>query len=360
MKIIARTVALLLAVLLILPLCGCGEKCVMQLDGKYKLEADVFSLILSYCKTQTYSTYLTYLQAAGEDVANYDLTKYEFWEESIGDDPRTLAQIVMEEAVVVGKSYLSAEKQFDEYGLKFGKEDEQLIDDAVDEMDKSLAESGSSIKEYLKKYDITLKTYKKYLTYQYKINKLKTRLLSPGGEYEITDEIVADAFEPTVEAYGYSNVNHIFLYSVSFDQSGNPVALSDEDYNKVKAKAQQVYDAVISGEAEFEEFLEMSQDEYSPDGYLISIDSQMTEDFVEACVKMKIGEVRLVESEGIGFHIIKKYELTDEQKTEIEDTIRENLESEAEERIIDKYEDSIKVDEEILAEFDAVHAKLFI
>ena len=338
---------------------SCSEKPVMTLEGGYSLESDVFEYIVSYCKTQEYTSLLNMLELAGEDTSYYDLTVYDFWDSEYGDDGKTLAEGVMEAAVVMGKSYLSAAKQFDKQGLTMETADHENIKTAMKELEENLKASGNvTLKEYLKEYGISLNTYKKVLTYQYKINKLLARLMAPGSKYEVSDDDVKLAYPSTVEVFGYSNVNHVFLYSVTFNSAGNPVDLSEEDYQKIKTKAEEIYDAVVTGQAEFEEFLSMSDDDYSPDGYLVDINTGMTEAFVSAAIDMEVGEVRLVESEGIGFHIIKKYELTDAQKTDIEDNIRENLEDEAEERILNVFFDNVEVDEEVLSGFDAVHAPI--
>ncbi len=340
---------------------ACKDEYVMSLDyGKYKLDTEVFEWLVSFCKTEEYKVFAQNLQAAGEDLALYDLTSYEFWSNSYGDSEFTLAQIVRDEAIVIGKSYLVAEKLFDEYGFAMTDADNEAIDSAIMQVSESLESGGTTLKEYLKQYDITEATYKKVLTYQYKTQKLLTSLLAPGGKYEVTDKMVNNAYDDTVDAFGYSNVNHIFLYSVSFDTNGSIKELEEEDYQKIKARAQEIYDTIISGAAEFEDFLEYSNDDYSPDGYLVNINTEMTESFVEAAIDMEIGDIRLIESEGIGFHIIKKYDITPAQKTQIEDTIKAEFEAEAEDRILDTYINDVVVDKEKIESIDPVYAKLLV
>ncbi len=340
---------------------ACKQDYAMSLDdGKYKLDMEVYKWLVSFCKTEEYNVFVQNLTAAGEDLALYDLTSYEFWSNSYGESEFTLAEIVRDEAVVIGKSYLVAEKLFDEYGLKMTDEDNDAIMSSIEQVSKSLEAGGITLKEYLGKYDISEVTYKKVLTYQYKTQKLLAKLLSPGGRYEVTDEMVRNAYFDTVEAFGYSNVNHIFLYSVAFNQDGSVKQLSQEDYGKIKARAEEIYDAILAGDAQFEDFLEYSDDKYSPDGYLVNINTEMTETFVETSIKMEVGDVKLIESEGIGFHIIKKYDLTPAQKTEIEDTIKTELEAEAEDRILDIYFDDVTVDEGKIESVDPVYAKLLI
>ncbi len=354
---------ILLSVLITSLLCftACKEEYVMSLDdGKYKLDMDVYEWLVSFCKTEEYNVFVQNLTAAGEDLALYDLTSYEFWSNSYGDSEFTLAEIVRDEAVVVGKSYLVAEKLFDEYGLTMTEDDIDAIEGSIEQVDESLQSGGTTLKEYLARYDITESTYKKVLTYQYKTQKLLSKLLAPGGRYEVTDKMVRDAYHDTVDAFGYSNVNHVFLYSVTFESDGSVKELPEEDYLKIKARAEEIYDAILSGEAEFEDFLEYSDDKYSPDGYLVNIDTQMTETFVEAAIKMEVGDIKLIESEGIGFHIIKKYDITPAQKTEIEDTIKSELEAVAEDKILDIYFDDVSVDDEKINAVDPVYAKLLV
>ena len=360
-KRIFSLIILLFVLLSSLSFTACRKDVVMSLDGgKYTLDADVYEWLVSYCKTEEYNVFVEGLSAAGEDLALYDLTSYEFWSNSYGESEFTLAEIVKDEAVVIGKSYLVADKLFDEYGLTMTDEDNIALASSIEQVDQSLQSGGTNLKDYLASYGITLSTYKKVLTYQYKTQKLLSKLLAPGGKYEVTDKMVRDAYHDTVEAFGYSNVNHIFLYSVSFDADGKVKKLSEEDYLKIKARAQEVYDAILAGEAEFEDFLEYSDDKYSPDGYLVSIDTQMTEIFVETSIKMQVGEIKLIESEDIGFHIIKKYDLTPAQKTEIEDTIRTEFEAKAEDKILSIYFDDITVDEAKVADVDPVYARLLI
>lgn len=340
---------------------ACEKDYVMSLDdGKYTLETEIYEWLVSFCKTEEYNVFVNNLKAAGEDVTLYDLTSYEFWSDSYGESEFTMAEIVRDEALVIGKSYLVAEKLFDEYGLKMTQDDEDTINGSIEQVNETLQTGGTSLKEYLSKYDITEATYKKVLTYQYKTQKLLSKLLAPGGKYEVTDQMVRDAYFDTVETLGYSNVNHVFWYSVAFNSDGSIKELSEEDYLKIKNRAEEAYAAILSGEAQFEDFLEYSDDKYSPEGYLVSIDTQMTEIFVENAIKMKVGEVKLVESEGIGFHIIKKYDLTPAQKTQIEDTIKSEFEAQAEDRILSSYFDDVVVDEEKTSKIDPVFAKLLI
>lgn len=361
MKKTFRIICLVIAVSVIAScFTSCKNKAAMTLDG-YELDYDVYKWIVSYCKTEEYNTYLSYLNQAGEDISLYDLTSYNFWQGKYGGEERTLAEIVKEEAIVVAKSYISADKLFDENGLKITDEDEENIKNAIETIDKGMQQqSGTTLKDYLKKYDVSIETYRKILTYQYKTNKLLNKLMSPGGRYEVTDKMVTDAYDSTVEAYGYSNVNHILIYTVEFDKDGKSTPVSDEKHAEIKDYVQKIYDSIESGEAAFEDYLEISQDKYSPDGYLVNINTSMTEDFVENSIKMKIGEVRMIESEGIGFHIIKKYDITDAQKTEIEDFIKENLETEAQERILNINYDKIEINDELISECDPVYAQLLL
>lgn len=358
-KIISVTLLIAVLISALFTLSACKKSYAMTLDGgKYKLDADVYEWLVSFCKTEEYNVFVQNLTAAGEDLALYDLTSYEFWSNSYGESEFTLAEIVRDEALVIGKSYLVAEKLFDEYGLEMTSEDRDVIKNSINEVDKSLQSGGTTLKEYLAKYDISEATYRKVLTYQYKIQKLLSKLLAPGGKYEVTDKMVRDAYFDTVEKLGYSNVNHIFLYSVSFNQDGSIKELEKEDYLKIKAKAHEIYDAILAGDAKFEDFLEYSDDKYSPDGYLVNIETDMTQIFVDTSIAMEVGEVKLIESEGIGFHIIKKYDITPAQKTEIEDTIKSEFEAIAEDKILNIYFDDVTVDEEIIAEVDPVYARL--
>lgn len=347
---------------------GCSKKPALSLEnGKYKLDTEVYELIVSLHKTELYNTFRQMISSAGEDLSLYDLTSYNFWNSNYEflsyiypDDTRTLAQIVRDEAINTSKHYLVSEKLFDEYGLEMTKDDYSSIDSSIETFEKSLKANGTNMKDYLAGYNISVSTYKKFVTYQYKTSKLLTKLLSPGGEYEVTDKMVKDSFEKTVETLRYSNVNHVFLYSVTFDQNGNQKELSEEDYLIVKKQAENIYNAIISATATFEDFLEYSNDKYSPNGYLVNVDTEMSEEFVNAAIDMDIGEVRLVETEGVGFHIIKKFELSEENKTEIEDVIKEEFEKSAEEKILNTYFDDVVVYEEVISEIDPVYAQLMI
>lgn len=361
MKIRKRAVALVICAVLLLQIpvvfCACGKSdVIMKLDGGYEITSDVFEWIVSYCKTEEYATFMQYLESAGEDTGKYDLANYDFWRTEYGDGV-TLADIVREKAVIVAKSYLSASKQFDDIGLKMTDADDDAIEEAIENVKKNLEQKGTDLKSYLKECGTTYKTYRSVLVYQYKINKLLSRLMSPGGLYEVTDKMVTDSYDETVKELGYSNVNHIFLYTLKFAEDGSSSKMSEYDYNNVKNTAEQIYDSLVNGDAQFEEYASISNDKYSPEGYLVSKETDMAEEFVNAAVDMKIGEIRLVES-SYGFHVMKKSPITDEQHTEIEDYIRTNLEAEAEERIVDVYYDDIEADEEKIKSYDPVYAPI--
>lgn len=108
----------------------------------------------------------------------------------------------------------------------------------------------------------------------------------------------------------YYNAKHILFATVD---TTTRLPLSEEIRLEKKAKAEDVYQRIISGEDYDTLMKELSEDpglETNPDGYLFG-PGEMVPEFEQGTASVGYGEIVLVES-SLGFHIIKRLPLVKE------------------------------------------------
>lgn len=117
----------------------------------------------------------------------------------------------------------------------------------------------------------------------------------------------------------YYNAKHILFATVD---TTTRLPLSEEVRLEKKAKAEEVYQRIISGEDYDTLMKELSEDpglETNPDGYLFG-PGEMVPEFEQGTASVGYGEVVLVES-SLGFHIIKRLPLVKEAVSDKVDAV---------------------------------------
>ncbi len=140
-------------------------------------------------------------------------------------------------------------------------------------------------------YDYFGKNYLKYdgALYSYKNLKDSTKQL-----FEFTDDEVLEYFNGN-----YVKVRHVLYLTKD---------LNDQKKAEKKAKAEAAYDSVINGGKTLNDIKAETED----NGYEYTFTKgEMTENFEKAAFEMKVGEIRLVET-NFGYHIMEKLETTNE------------------------------------------------
>ena len=293
MKMKIRTLALLLAACLLLPLglaacAGGGE------------------VVLSYKNVR-----LT------EDVYRYWLACYraEFYlsetEGTMADFAALAEENIMRSVICVGL--------FDAYGLQLDASARATIDAAMERLVEN-AGGRDALEEQAAAYGITYKGLKNAITYEQKAAALRQYLVGTGGVYTVSDSEKSDFYKEN-----YARVQMIYIPYVDFvlDDAGNRVfdpqkgTYEYESKSGTEIAAQKEKVAAIRAAAEDgvdeKEFLDLmklynedaSAEEY-PNGYYFTAlerDATYIKEIPAAATDMKIGEMREVKSE-YGVHFL--------------------------------------------------------
>lgn len=263
----------------------------------------------------------------------------------------TFSDMLYELVIKSAKSSLVCEYLHDNvYGLSLTDEQKQSIDNQVQSMAENYG-SKELLEEQLSKYSADIDTLKRYFELSIKQANLYNAFYSETGVHKISDEQIMKYFEDN-----YSVVTHIYFNTVSkVKPDGTAVSLTEEEKAQKETIAKEVYNRVLAGEDFFELRTQYSEDayesEYYPNGFFVTYDTSFPTDFTVASMEMQVGDLRYVDSDGSGIHIIRKLpmdaQLYNNDQT-VYLTIKQNLcGSDFDERIA-QYFEVINVDEEQL------------
>ncbi len=294
----------------------------MNLDG-YTLTESEYMYLLAYVKAMVvYKQQSDLYQYTGKVYEEADILSMPI------DEDTTIADYIKEYSVELAQQLLIMEKLADDSGISItNQEDIDAINNYVADIEYAyggtdlfeialtrMGFSRSGIERFQKfsvlysllsdyRYGengvakIPDETVKKYFTENYL--KYDGALYSYKGNEG--SSVVFEFTEDELSKYFYDNytkVCHILYLTKN---------LSDDKKAEKKAKAEAALNAINSGEKAFEDFKSDNED----NGYEYTFTyGEMVEPFEKAAFEMKVGEVRLVESE-FGYHIVKKLEMTD-------------------------------------------------
>ncbi len=344
-------------------MCGCAKKAevIFTLDG-YSVTNSEYMYWMSYYKT----SFINVFSEAG--YIDPDEYNEEFWNTS-SPDGVSLKQMTSERVDDSVKKVLVCQMLFDEYGLDT-EEALTAIDSAVDEkIAEDIASFGSrsSLNKELAQYGLNINSLSELYASEFRRTILLDYLYGDEGTEKVTDAERDEYYEAN-----YSRVKHVLidLNEKYVLEDGEKVMdpstgyyktekLTDEEKEERKKLAQTVLEKAESGE-EFEKLItEYGEDEgmeYYTDGYFIKEGDSYEENFIEAALGMKDGEVRLVEST-YGLHIMKKYPLEEDGYTKevnanffsgLDDLVQEQKENEK----LESYFSRITTDETLHSAVD--------
>ncbi len=261
------------------------------------------------------------------------------WDDAYSDE-MTMEDYVKEDALAIAVNYWLIENKAEELGLELTEEQSAAVDETmqgyVDSFGETLwdnAVSDGTINE--DDYDddakaewiqaageddiineaaiyVTTVDYLRYMNEIYYLyNNIQDYYFAEGGEYEPTDEDVAQYAEDE----GYVCAQSILFMSLE-DEDGNTVDYADMDDDQkaeLKAEAQAALDAILASDdpdATFEEYQVESDDTGSNTAgatYTFQ-DGDMVDEYYEAVTSLEVGDTcaELVESEDYGYFIVKR------------------------------------------------------
>ena len=94
-------------------------------------------------------------------------------------------------------------------------------------------------------------------------------------------------------------------------EDGTSYSLSEIEVSQKRMTAQNVYNQLVSAGADFDALKEQynedkSSETYYPKGFFVTDDGAFPDDFTQTSLKLAEGQIALVETPGVGIHIIKK------------------------------------------------------
>ena len=263
---------------------------------------------------------------------------------------------------------LCAIYEFDRLGLKLPESEIAAIDETMLAM---LAERGngnrSTLNSELSQYGVNDDILREIYIIEAKLNYLSEHLYGEDGIKPISDTVRDEYYKSN-----YVRIKQIFFYTANkpiTDESGNYVydqnnqvqtkELTEEDIAAQKEKAEQVMISLNSNQ-DFD-LLMVSQNEdiaseKYPNGYYFTKTDEYVDGIIEAAFELDENEFTMIESD-YGIHIIKRLPLEEkgysaEDNADFFTNFDSTLKTEVFIAYLSQYEDKIKIDEELLAEYD--------
>lgn len=284
-----KITALILAVVMCAGiLCSCSntdKDTAMSMDGGGKLSLNFMYLLTAFQNTM------------------WNVTSYENFDIVIdAQTGATVNDFIKEQVKKSAENSLICEYLHDKvYGLTLTDAQKQGVDN---QMAKYISQAGSKqqFEEQLSAYSANIASLKRYFEISLKQNNIYNLFYDTDGMYAIPEETVKKYFEDK-----YAVVTHIF-FNTAFKskEDGTLVSLTDEEIDVKTRVAQNVYSNILAGE-DFYALRDYYTEDYTyPDGMFVTNDGEYPEMFTKAALEMRVGEYRMVETEGAGIHIMYK------------------------------------------------------
>ncbi len=325
LKFIKRMVSLVMTVVLcLLFFCSCSKKqtLVTYQDDKGKVVCSLDESFMYFWISVQKNLYSTVAQA-------YENS----WNQVIDtQNGTTLEDLLMTEAILSAKNLLTVEYYHD-YVYKIGIDDSQK--DSVSAQIDKFAESYGSLDELnkqLSQFGADADTLERYYMLMLKQNNLYSYFYGENGRFKISEDLKKQYFENN-----YAIVDHIFFSTTAVEkEDGTRYSLSEEQVQAKRELAQNVYNQLVYGDADFYELKETYDEDvaatvYYPEGFFVTNDASFPAAFVQKALELKTGEIALVETQNAGIHVMKKLEMNPEHYNLYEDVygnITSTLESE--------------------------------
>lgn len=227
------------------------------------------------------------------------------WDEPVSENGTTYSELLMSEVITTVQDFLVCEYLHDEvYGLSLTKEQKRSAEKQIDKY-VDYCGSEEKLNDALSEYSADKETLERYAELSLKHNNLYKHFYGDDGIYRISEEDAKQYF-----ADNYAVVTHIYFSTSPVEKAdGSKVSMSAEEVAAKRETAQLVYNSLTAGEdfyalkAQYTE--DLAEEQYYPNGFLVTNDSSFPTDFTLAALEMNEGEYRLVESSS-GIHVMYK------------------------------------------------------
>ncbi len=190
----------------------------------------------------------------------------------------------------------------------------------------------------------TYRTIRQYSTLMNKVNEKVEK------NVKVDDQTLKDAF-----LKDYVGAKHILIKTI--DDNGND--LSQDKISAASAKAEDILKQLKAG-ADFDEMVKKYSEDKSGDtlndDVMVFTKNQMVEEFETAAFKLKAGEMSDVVRTRYGYHIIKRYDISDasyftQYKDQVKNTVLEDKLQEEYSKWKKSYEKELKYNDKYINKY---------
>ncbi len=280
------------------------------------------------------------------------------WEHIVDSEQGTnLYDLLLTESLESAKKLLAIEYMHDkEYKLVLSDEEKEQIDLYIESYISAYG-SKTVLNSELSKYGADTNTLRRYFELMLKQNALLDHLYGENGADLPEENQLKEFF-----ANNYVIADHIF-FSIAggTKEDGTVVSLSDEEIEKKRELAREVYNRVTVLEEDFDTLkAQYSEDvfasEYYPHGFFVTNNSVFPAEFTGAVMALSEGEITLTETQQTGIHVVKKLPMDENLYNAYEDVYAQLVSAVSSEKftnlITDKAQNAF-VNESLMANYDA-------
>ncbi len=280
------------------------------------------------------------------------------WEHVIDKESGTTVNtLLMTEAKESAKNLVIAEYLHDtEYKLKVTDEQKDTIDAQWDSLVSQMG-SESNLESALSKYGASKNTLKRYYTLMVKQTNLYTHLYGENGGYAPSEQEKQDYF---VKNYGIAD--HIFFKYPVNDENGNELSKEkalEMSEQKIR-EAYGVYETIVNAGGDFDELKKMYNEDAQgdavyPSGFCVTNNGAFPAEFTSKVLELKAGQTAVVETPGVGVHIVRKHEMNPKMYSSYEDVYNSITQALCEADFkarLEKYASGVVFDESVLSSYN--------
>lgn len=338
MKNRLRALSIFICILLISSLfascSGSDNKSIMTVNG-LKVPVRTYRYAMQTIMLQLY-------QINGASVEELAKQNYKIDNTPIKD---YLSQAAQEQCVY----YALVSQLFDELGYKFDDNMKSILNTYMSNTEEQYG-GTAQFESVLASNGYTRKMVEDNL-----ISLIKTQQIKADYYGESGTEPVKEADAKTYFNNSYARVKHILFLTKDATTSqplpAGDIAAKKTTYDKILAELK-------ANGANFDKYVTQYNEDpgaaENPDGYFVYPNSSFDEAFEKESLSLKVGEIGAVES-GSGFHIIKRFPITEENFQSQKDSVLDKLRQDKLEAELDKRKGTATVekDDELLAKVDA-------
>ncbi|MCD7735161.1 MAG: peptidylprolyl isomerase [Clostridiales bacterium] len=220
------------------------------------------------------------------------------------DEGTTVADTLVYMASNISEMYAVLDEKADEYGLTLTEDQETSLSEVLANYDENA----------LLYYTTNAEGLEMAYRESCQATNLQDYLYGEGGEYEPTDETIADY----AEEQGYYTCRYILLYTADLEDD------DDDGRTAQQEAAQTIYDALQGVSADeledtFAEYQAESNYDENTDEFTFDNDDTLVDGFREMVASLEVGEIGLTDETDYGYFVILRLDNSEDTLAEIEE-----------------------------------------